>query len=70
MEKPKCQICDKDAKIVKMAHWRTGMIENFVEGTCGSQDCIKDYTEAMEEGFRRAEEERDLELFLESVKEE
>ncbi len=65
--KAKCCICDKDAKIVKGNHWKTGLEVDLVEGTCGSPDCVKEYEAGIEEGFRLAEEEHDFRKMMEDI---
>ncbi len=43
-----CSICGKkEAKIVMLPHWKTGMIIPFLEGTCGHADCVKEYDEVL-----------------------
>lgn len=62
--KPKCCICEKDAKITIGQHWRTGMPIELTEGTCGSPKCVKEYEKGMEEGLRLAEEENEINLAI------
>lgn len=65
--KAKCCVCDKDAKIVMGEHWKTGMMVELVEGTCGHPDCVREYEASMEEGYRLAEEEYEFRKMMEEI---
>jgi hypothetical protein len=65
--KAKCCICDKDAKIVLEKHWKTGLIIELTENTCGEPDCVREYEASIEEGFRLAEEEFEFRKMMEEI---
>lgn len=50
MENVKCSICvEKDAKIVMLPHWRTGVMTEFNEATCGHPECLRLYDQFITE---------------------
>lgn len=51
----KCCICEKkDARLTMSTHWKTGMLMEFVEGTCGDEKCLRQYNEGFELGYELA----------------
>jgi hypothetical protein len=68
MEKVKCCICmERDAKIVMLPHWRTGLTMPFVEGTCGHPDCVREYEAGLEIGYELAKQEREEQFYEEEL---
>lgn len=66
MDNVKCSICgEKDAKIVMLPHWQTGLIQPFVEGTCGHPECVREYERAFEIGYEMAKQEAEDRYFEE-----
>jgi len=66
MEGVKCSMCmEKNAKIVMRPHWRTSLIQPFIEGTCGQPKCVKEYEQALEYGFELARQEIEESIFEE-----
>jgi hypothetical protein len=71
MDKVRCSICqDRDAKIVMLPHWKTGLIQPFVEGTCGHPECVKEYEQALEYGYQEARQEAEERMYEEVVNED
>lgn len=64
----KCCICgEKDAKIKLDKHWKTGLVMEFVEGTCGDAACLEEFDRGLEIGYELAKKEIEQELLEDEV---
>jgi hypothetical protein len=53
-----------------LPHWKTGLIQPFVEGTCGHPECVKEYEQALEYGYQEARQEAEERMYEEVVNED